>query len=713
MHGATGRSSRPIPCGGFIFTGQFDGGNMESVEHVVVEDPTKLGGKIEVYRIRVRADNSAADYRMRYHFAVCCLDDPAGADSFGALASTSTPSSFQANGFANNATTATTTPTKTSPNTPTTRPLRIEIVNLNPMLRCYTRNLAPLVATFRSGTHDLNVDPPQKIWRRVHDRSSYSAYTLFSNMHLKMSLSIQRGTTCVFTSHFPHSYKTCRQMLDRYEQKYASRIIGTTISRQNNQNEQHHQQQEQLDQQDKSTTTNSTAAASSTSTKNDDAIYFRRELLVYSLEGARVDLLTITSNRGRSTEREQLPANAWRPGMNAKQIGIMFPNRTKPRPHLFKRKKIVFLTGRVHPGETPGSHVLNGILQFLLDELDPRANALRHAFVFKIVPMLNPDGVRRGQFRCDSRGVNLNRQYLLPQQDLHPTIFALKEVVRICSLLRVEAFSAKIPKKTKKDAARASAKRKKIDKARASFTSTSTSFSTSTTTSTSNDKCTHFFGTSDRSLVAFIDFHSMSMRPGTYSMANGGGGVGTSSKKGHLMSSLNHVFSKLCGINSKHFNYDACTFGSGTHRRRKKNKKNNELTIADGGGGGGGGGGGDADSLVEQMQAALLAHNKGAHRKEDHDAVADWKRIKEEAGRRNPEGLKGGAGRVCIAKEFGVTHSYTIEASCNVSQSSASVLNHGSSSMSHDLFHMSYTIQNFNEIGRAIVLALLELNGVS
>ena len=113
------------------------------------------------------------------------------------------------------------------------------------------------------------------------------------------------------------------------------------------------------------------------------------------------------------------------------------------------------------------------------------------------------------------------------------------------------------------------------------------------------------------------------------------------------------------------------------------------------------------------MQAALLAHNKGAHRKEDHDAVADWKRIKEEAGRRNPEGLKGGAGRVCIAKEFGVTHSYTIEASCNVSQSSASVLNHGSSSMSHDLFHMSYTIQNFNEIGRAIVLALLELNGVS
>jgi hypothetical protein len=38
------------------------------------------------------------------------------------------------------------------------------------------------------------------------------------------------------------------------------------------------------------------------------------------------------------------------------------------------------------------------------------------------------------------------------------------------------------------------------------------------------------------------------------------------------------------------------------------------------------------EQIWEQMQAALLAHNKGAHR----DAVADWKRIKEEAGRRNP-----------------------------------------------------------------------------
>jgi hypothetical protein len=182
-------------------------------------------------------------------------------------------------------------------------------------------------------------------------------------------------------------------------------------------------------------------------------------------------------------------------------------------------------------------------------------------------------------------------------------------------------------------------------------------------------------------------------------MANGGSGTG---RRAHTMDTLNHVFSKLCEINSCHFNYAACTFGSGT-RKRKKKKKNNPLL------GDGGGGGGDADSLVEQMQAALLAHNKGVHRKEDSDAVSDWKRIKEEAGKKFPEGMKDGAGRVCIAKEFGVVHAYTIEASCNVSQASAAVINNGCL----DLFNMSYTMKHFHEVGRAIVLALLEMNGRS
>ena len=46
---------------------------------------------------------------------------------------------------------------------------------------------------------------------------------------------------------------------------------------------------------------------------------------------------------------------------------------------------------RVHPGETPAQFIIHGVIDFLAGE-SSRARALRANVVFKITPMLNPDG---------------------------------------------------------------------------------------------------------------------------------------------------------------------------------------------------------------------------------------------------------------------------------------------------------------------------------
>ena len=97
--------------------------------------------------------------------------------------------------------------------------------------------------------------------------------------------------------------------------------------------------------------------------------------------------------------------------------------------HFPKHRKYVLLSARVHPGEVPASHVMHGCIEFLLNTEDPRAIALRENFIFVIVPMINPDGVVRGNTRADSVGCNLNRMYKDPSPKRHPSVYELRQLM--------------------------------------------------------------------------------------------------------------------------------------------------------------------------------------------------------------------------------------------------------------------------------------------
>jgi murein tripeptide amidase MpaA len=94
-----------------------------------------------------------------------------------------------------------------------------------------------------------------------------------------------------------------------------------------------------------------------------------------------------------------------------------------------KEKKGIVITSRVHPGETMASYVMEYIIDFLTGN-SQEARILRENFIFKIIPMLNIDGVINGNYRCNLAAVDLNRQWIDPSKKLHPTIYHAKQLIK-------------------------------------------------------------------------------------------------------------------------------------------------------------------------------------------------------------------------------------------------------------------------------------------
>lgn len=105
-----------------------------------------------------------------------------------------------------------------------------------------------------------------------------------------------------------------------------------------------------------------------------------------------------------------------------------------------KEKRIIWVSARVHPGESNSSYAMHGFLSFIISD-NIYANVLRDNFIFIIIPMLNVDGVMLGNNRCCSNGFDLNRQWYKPIMCLHATIYAAKALIKkVSSIYKIGFF---------------------------------------------------------------------------------------------------------------------------------------------------------------------------------------------------------------------------------------------------------------------------------
>ncbi|HRQ50946.1 MAG TPA: M14 family zinc carboxypeptidase [Agriterribacter sp.] len=73
-------------------------------------------------------------------------------------------------------------------------------------------------------------------------------------------------------------------------------------------------------------------------------------------------------------------------------------------------KKVVLITTLQHAGEYCGGYVVSGLLHFLLSD-DEQAALARKTTLYKIIPMMNPDGIFHGITRFNGNYEDLNQEW--------------------------------------------------------------------------------------------------------------------------------------------------------------------------------------------------------------------------------------------------------------------------------------------------------------
>ncbi|XP_042552631.1 cytosolic carboxypeptidase-like protein 5 isoform X1 [Dipodomys spectabilis] len=484
------------------------------------------------------------------------------------------------------------------------RLIKINIMNMNKQSKLYSQGMAPFVRTL----------PSRPRWERIRDRPTFEMTETQFVLSFVHRFVEGRGSTTFFAFCYPFSYSDCQDLLTQLDQRFPENhpTHGSPL----------------------------------------DTIYYHRELLCYSLDGLRVDLLTISSCHGLREDREP-------------RLEQLFPDTSTPRPFRFTGKRIFFLSSRVHPGETPSSFVFNGFLDFILRPDDPRAQTLRRLFVFKLIPMLNPDGVVRGHYRTDSRGVNLNRQYLKPDAILHPAIYGAKAVL-LYHHVHSRLSSKSPPEREPSSRLPPEAPLSDLEKANnlnneahlgqppdgenpEAWTETEPAEQKASGVWIVPPKSTDLeqpapdtIPPKESGVAYYVDLHGHASKRGCFMYGNSFNDESTQVE--------NMLYPKLISLNSAHFDFQGCNFSE-----------------------------------------------KNMYARDRRDGQS-----------------KEGSGRVAIYKASGIIHSYTLECNYNTGRSVNSIPaachdNGRASPPPPPAFPSRYTVELFEQVGRAMAIAALDM----
>ena len=112
-----------------------------------------------------------------------------------------------------------------------------------------------------------------------------------------------------------------------------------------------------------------------------------------------------------SYHQERLKTGCARPDVTLDTIGFSHEGRPLQLLHITdptvpaEKKARIWIHGRIHPSESPGSYLVDGLVESLTGDT-PQARALRQQIDAYILPFANPDGVANGLSRSNAIGVN-------------------------------------------------------------------------------------------------------------------------------------------------------------------------------------------------------------------------------------------------------------------------------------------------------------------